>query len=105
MIDTLGRRYLHRMPGRIRSRFLEDGRSAIEWEAARMRDPQTGLDAELRSVGLHVDRGVAREDDVGHPQARLGPARDDERRGDDCREARGSDGVMPAAHGGQCSRA
>jgi ATP-dependent helicase HepA len=36
--------------GRIRSRLLEDGRSAIELEAARMRDPQTGLDAELRRI-------------------------------------------------------
>lgn len=35
---------------RIRSRLLEDGRTAIEREVARMQDPQTGLDAELRRI-------------------------------------------------------
>ncbi len=36
--------------GRIRSRLLEDGRSAIEREVAAMQDPRTGLDAELRRI-------------------------------------------------------
>ena len=35
---------------RIRSRLLEDGRTAIDEEAARMQDPETGLDAELRRI-------------------------------------------------------
>jgi ATP-dependent helicase HepA len=36
--------------GRIRWRFLVDGRAAIEQEVARMRDAETGLDAELRRI-------------------------------------------------------
>ncbi len=35
---------------RIRSRLLEDGRTAIDEEVARMQDPETGLDAELRRI-------------------------------------------------------
>ena len=35
---------------RIRSRFLEDGRAAIEQEVGRMRDPKVGLDAEMRRI-------------------------------------------------------
>ena len=35
---------------RIRSQLLEDGRTAIDQEVARMQDPETGLDAELRRI-------------------------------------------------------
>ena len=36
--------------GRICSRLLEDGRTAIDQEVARMHDSETGLDAELRRI-------------------------------------------------------
>jgi ATP-dependent helicase HepA len=38
---------------RIRSRLLEDGRTAIEQEVARMHDPKIGLDAEMRRIRAH----------------------------------------------------